>query len=188
MHKGELIETLLHISFRLCSNYEKFHREIETLKSMLKHNNYPQNFVNQCIKNFLNKLFIIKDLNFIVPKRELTFVLPYLGKILLDLRTRLRRTIERDLRYCKLKIIFRSKCRLKHTVLDLEICLRKKFTLEKFIVICVVTARLLIMGKPSATFIPEQLNTWGFPILQGNVSKTLNSLQYLTIYWSVIVP
>ena len=46
------------------------------------------------------------------PKRELTFVLPYLGKLSFDLRTRLRRTIERDLPYCKLKIIFRSKCRL----------------------------------------------------------------------------
>ena len=32
-----------------------------------------------------------------VPKKELTFVLPYLGKLSLDLRTRLRQTIERDL-------------------------------------------------------------------------------------------
>ena len=46
------------------------------------------------------------------PKRELTFVLPYSAKLSLDLRTRVRQTIERDLRYCKLKIIFRSKCRL----------------------------------------------------------------------------
>ena len=32
-----------------------------------------------------------------VPKRELTFVLPYLGKLSLDCRTRIRRTIEKDL-------------------------------------------------------------------------------------------
>ena len=65
MHQRGLIETLLHRSFRLCSSYENFHREIETLKSIFKHNNYPQNFVNQCIKKFfLNKLFIKKDLNF----------------------------------------------------------------------------------------------------------------------------
>ena len=37
--------------------------------------------------------------------------MPYLGKFSFDLRTRLRRTIERDLTYCKLKIIFRSKCK-----------------------------------------------------------------------------
>ena len=43
--------------------------------------------MNQCNKKF-NKLFIKKDLNFMVPKRESTFVLPYLGQLSLDLRTR----------------------------------------------------------------------------------------------------
>ena len=70
MHKRGLIEILLHRSFRLCSSYENFYRENETLKLIFKHNNYPQNFVNQCIKKFLNKLFTKKDLNFIVPKRK----------------------------------------------------------------------------------------------------------------------
>ena len=64
---------------------------------IFKHNNYSHNFLNQCIKKFLNKLFIKKDLNFMVPKWKSTFVLPYLGKISLDVRTRLRRTTERDL-------------------------------------------------------------------------------------------
>ena len=41
IYKRGLIETLLHRSFRLCSNYENFHREIETLKSILKCNSYP---------------------------------------------------------------------------------------------------------------------------------------------------
>ena len=36
MHKGGLIETLLHRSFRLCSSYENFHQEIETLNSIIK--------------------------------------------------------------------------------------------------------------------------------------------------------
>ena len=112
LHKRGLIETLLQRSFRLCSSYENFHRETETLKSIFKHNNYPQNFENQFIKKFLNNLFIKKDLNFMVPKRESTCVLPYSGMLLFDLRTRLRQTIERDLSYCKLKIIFRSKYRL----------------------------------------------------------------------------
>ena len=80
MYKCGLIETLLHRSFRLCSNYKNFHWEIESLKSIVKHNNYLQNFVNQCISKLLNKLFIKNDLGFIVPKRKLTFVLPYLCK------------------------------------------------------------------------------------------------------------
>ena len=71
-----------------------------------------------------------KHFIFMVPKKELTFVLPYLGKISLDLRTRLRGTIERDLPCCKLIVIFRSKC-------TLSILLQFKDSL-------VVIARLLI--------------------------------------------
>ena len=41
MHKRGLIETLLHRSVRSCFSYENFHRGIETLKSIFKHNNYP---------------------------------------------------------------------------------------------------------------------------------------------------
>ena len=124
MHKRGLIKSLLPRSLRLCSSYENFLREIETLKSIFKHDNYPQNFVNQCIKKFLNKIFIKKDLNFMVPKRELTFVLPYLDKLSFDLRTMLRRTIERDLPYYKLKLFLDLSVDLTHC-LHLRIHLRK---------------------------------------------------------------
>ena len=89
IYRCGLIETLLHRSFRLCSNYENFHRGIETLKSILKDNSYPHNLVNHCNKKVLNKLFIQRDLH-LVPKMELICVLPYLGKASLDLITRLR--------------------------------------------------------------------------------------------------
>ena len=61
--------------------HENFHHEIETLMLIFKHNSYPQNFVNQCVKKFLSKLFIKKDLKFMAPKRKLPFVLPYLGNL-----------------------------------------------------------------------------------------------------------
>ena len=127
IYKRGLIETLLHRSFRLCSNYENFHREIETLKSISKHNSYPHNLVNHRIKKFFNKLFVQRNLIFKVPKMELICVLPYLGKASLDLRTRLRRTIERKLLFCKSKIIFRSKCRFNalcrfKNLLEKKIC------------------------------------------------------------------
>ena len=56
MYKRGLIETLLHRSFRLSSNYKNLHQEIKTLKSI--HNNYHQNFISQCVNKFLSKLFI----------------------------------------------------------------------------------------------------------------------------------
>ena len=115
----------LHWSLRLCSNFENFHQEIETLKSILKLKSYAHNLVNHCIKKFLNKLFAQRDLNFTVPKRELICVLPYLGKASLDLKTKLRRTIERNLPFCKLNIIFRSKYRL-NTLFHFKDSLEKK--------------------------------------------------------------
>ena len=56
---------------------------------------------------------------------ELTFVLPYLGKLSLDSRTRPKQTIEIDLPYCKLNIIFRSNCRLS-TLFRFKDPLKKK--------------------------------------------------------------
>ena len=138
------------------------------------HNSYNNNFKNHCIKKFLNKLFIQRDLTFMVPRRELICILSYLGKTSLDLRTRLRWTIEGNLPYCKLKVIFRSKCRL-NTYFVQRFTLEKRFTLELFITITVVTARLLIMKKP-ATFKPEQLNKWESLILQENDFKKLSSV------------
>ena len=51
INKRGLIKTSLNKSFRLCSSYENFHRKIESFKSIVKHNNFPQNFANQCIKS-----------------------------------------------------------------------------------------------------------------------------------------
>ena len=81
--------------------------------------------MSHCIKNFSNKLFVQRDLNFTVPKSELICVLPYLGTASLDLRTKLRRTVERNLTFCKLKIIFRSKGRL-NTLFHFKDSLEKK--------------------------------------------------------------
>ena len=110
------------------------------------------------------------------PKKELNFDLPHLlGKLSLDLRTRLKGTIERTLPYYKLKVIFRFKCRL-------NIRFQFKDSHEKKIrsrIICRYTcsnAKLLIMEKPFATFILEQLNTCRSPNLRENTLKMSNSL------------
>ena len=85
--------------------------------------------MNHCIEKFLNKLFVQRDFNFTVPKRELICFLPYLDKASFDLRTKLRRTIERNLPFCKLKMIFRSKCRL-NTLFHFKDSLEKKIPPE----------------------------------------------------------
>ena len=59
-----------------------------------------------------------------VPTRGLPFFSIF-GKLSLDLRTKLRRNIERDLPYCKLEVIFRFKCRL-NTLFQFEDSLERK--------------------------------------------------------------
>ena len=49
-YKFGLIYTLLHRSFSICSSYEKFHEEIVLLKKNFKKNEYPQYFIDKCIK------------------------------------------------------------------------------------------------------------------------------------------
>ena len=65
--------------------------------------------MDQFIKKFSNRLFIKKELNFMVLKRELTFVLPHLGKLSLDFKDKAKTNYRRDLRYCKLNVIFKYK-------------------------------------------------------------------------------
>ena len=151
------------LSRSICSIYGDSHQEITSLKSIFKCNSYTYNFVNHFIKKILNKQFIHRDLNFLVPKRELICVLLYLGKNVFDLRVRLTRIIEGNLPYCQLKVIFRSKGRL-------NTLFRFKDLLEKKI-------------RP---FTSELLNTWESLFLQENALKMLSTLHYLIIYCSVI--
>ena len=172
MHKCGLIEPLFQRSFRLCSSYKNLHDKIETLKSIFKHNNYPKNFVNQCIKKFLNKLFIKKDLNLMVPKRELTFVLPYSDKLSFDLRTRLRQTIERDLPYCKLKIIFRSKCRL-NTLFWFKDPLEKKIHSGIIYRYRCSNCKVTYYGKTFCHFYTRAVESMGISNLTGKCLKNV---------------
>ena len=50
-YKFGLVKCLLHRSFSIYSSYEKFHEEIVLLKGILKKNEYPQFFIDKCIKN-----------------------------------------------------------------------------------------------------------------------------------------
>ena len=107
-----LIFTLLFRSFSICSSFKKFHLEIEKLKSIFKNNSYPVNFIDICIKSFLDKLYVPKRVLHTVPKKELLIILPYLGKHSINIKSRLYSCISKALPYCQLKINFQSRVRL----------------------------------------------------------------------------
>ena len=69
--KRGLLHTLPHRSFCICCDFNTFHFEIEK-------NNYPSNFIDSCIKSFLNKLYTPKVMVPNVPKRYVFVKLPSL--------------------------------------------------------------------------------------------------------------
>ena len=57
-YKKGLIGTLLHRSYNICSDFASFHQEILFLKSVWQKNSFPLFFIDKCVNEFLDKLFI----------------------------------------------------------------------------------------------------------------------------------
>ena len=112
VYKFGLVYTLLHRCFHITSSYEKFHNEINALKQILKLNGYPTQFIDRCIKQFLQKLYITKTIQDTVNKKQLLIVLPFLGAQSFLVRKRLQSCIRNTIPYCSLRIAFQSKTRL----------------------------------------------------------------------------
>ena len=77
---------------------KNFHIEAQHLRSILK-----------CIKKFLDKLYIPKQIALTVRKRELLVVLSFLGTFSLNLRKRLYKSVSKSVPQCNIKVIFQSK-------------------------------------------------------------------------------
>ena len=111
-YKYNLLFTLLHRAFKLCSNFERFHQEIDKLKTIFKNNGYPKSFADFCIKKYLDNVFIKKKVVLKASKKELICILPFLGKKSMQRRTCIVNSTESSLKFYKLKVIFQSPCKL----------------------------------------------------------------------------
>ena len=113
--KASLISTLLYRCFHLTSSSELFHKEVERLRGILAKNAYPTEFIDQCITSFLNKQYKNKTPpSATVEPKTITVMLPFLGKVSLEIRNRLRKYANKYVsNCCKLHVIFRSQRRLK---------------------------------------------------------------------------
>ena len=80
----------------------KFHQEIDILTSILYKNSYPRAFIEKCIKELLDRVLTPEIVASTVPKKDLMIVLPYLGRLLLHICTRIDRVMKNKLLYCNL--------------------------------------------------------------------------------------
>ena len=113
-YKIGLIKSLLFRCFSLCSDFIKFHHEIDKLKSILYKNSYPRDLIDKCIKEFLDKILTPKPVVSTVPKKQLIITLPYLGKLSLQIRTRINRIMKNKLPYCNVQFVFQTKCKISN--------------------------------------------------------------------------
>ena len=93
-YKIGMIYTLVFTCFRICSDWNKFHKEIIFLKDMFLKNGYPTSFIDKCFKTLLDQLFIKK------PQ-------------VLNL-TKLQNVLKRVLGCCKIQIVFKSQRNLSN--------------------------------------------------------------------------
>ena len=75
---------------------------------------YPQKFIDKCIQNFLNNMFIQRLQIPTVPKKQLIIILPYLGKISQIVKARLTKTMNKHMKFCKLRVIFQRNNKLQN--------------------------------------------------------------------------
>ena len=145
--KRGLLHTLLHRSFSICCDFKTFHFEIDHLKTILIKNNYPLNFIDSCIKSFLNKLYTPKVVVPNVPKRNVFVKLSFLGSTSFQIRKKLQKFFSDKLTSCNLKSFSPSR-----------ISYLKCYFQDLFTSISVVAAMLPIMERPNANVKSEFVN------------------------------
>ena len=91
------VYTLAYRFFELYSCWNKPHTELVCLKQIFLKNSNPENFINKCFKRFVDNIYIVKETNVIIEKEPLVLVLPCLGSISLQIRTKLKKSLKTSL-------------------------------------------------------------------------------------------
>ena len=106
--KFGMVYTLTCRSFKICSNWTKFHEGILLLKEFFFWNNLVIfSFINNCFKLFFNKLFIKHPQIIKVEKKNLCLSLLYLQLSSLQIRSNLRKFFKGSMKCYKLPVAFK---------------------------------------------------------------------------------
>ena len=60
----------------------------------------------------MDNIHVVKEITLSAEKKSLVLVLPHLGSISLQTRTKLKKSLKNILNYCKLQMVFKNKTRL----------------------------------------------------------------------------
>ena len=102
------------VLYNVC-DYVTLHNEIEFLKSIWKRKSLPLFFIDNCIKHFLDKLFIKWNISGAVSKKKEVFIcLEFLGKYSLQCKKLLIEIFRSCQINIKLNVVFRSSNRIRN--------------------------------------------------------------------------
>ena len=99
------------LSFRcfwIWQGWTKFCLELVKLMDVFESNGYPENFINNFFKTYLNNKHRKQREVITAHKKPLFFVLPCLGRLTLQTRTKLGRSPKCILNCYKIQILFKS--------------------------------------------------------------------------------
>ena len=114
--------------FRLCSDFTKVcHDDDNILKGIFFENSYSRDFVDTCIKEFLNRILTPEIGVRTMPKKDLMKLQPSLGKPSLQICTRTNCVMKNKLHYCNSWIVFLTNCKLIKFSVFLRSCIVYKF-------------------------------------------------------------
>ena len=112
-YKRGLIYCLLFRVFTLTVDWKKFHDEVQFLKGIFRKNLFPQHFIDQCIKLFLdNKVKPAIKQN--IEKQKLKISLPFLGRYSNEMKRRISSLASNYLVDTKVEIIWNSQRKLRN--------------------------------------------------------------------------
>lgn len=117
-YKHGLLFTLLYRAYTISSNFEIFHNEICTLKTIWLKNAYPLSMIDKCILKYFNKIYSARNEPPLTKPsttsstKGLTLILPFLGKASLEMKSRITHMFKDLLPSVKVNVILSSKYRL----------------------------------------------------------------------------
>ena len=116
-YKKGLVNCLLFRIYNLCSSWSLIHEEIKNVKKILIRNKYPLNFIDICIKKFLDKCLVEKpteeEKSQTSAKDEFTISLPFLGNQSNVIKKKLSKLFSEFYLEAKFKIVFKSGTKIR---------------------------------------------------------------------------
>ena len=97
-----------------CSYLCSINQEIDKLKSIFYKKSYLHDLVDKFIKEFLDKELAPNPVVSTVPTNDFVIALPHLGKLSLQICTRINCIMKNKLPYCNIQFVFQTKCKISN--------------------------------------------------------------------------